>query len=93
MQIKCTTCWAMIQYWTISLIALHVVRGIMGNNESNISIVDKSIKFGRDVYFGILIRKKFGPTRKYTPDVFWRGIYRTFSTFDLMDRFRQNLVC
>ena len=39
----------------------NVVRGIMAENEPNIFIADKSIKFGRDVCFGMLIY----------PDVFW----------------------
>ena len=36
--------------------------GIMFENESNIYIADRSIKFGRDVRFGILNKIKIGPT-------------------------------
>ena len=50
-----------------SLMYDRVVRGIMVDDEPNICIADKSIKFGRDVCFSIPIRKKFGPTRKSTP--------------------------
>ena len=39
-----------------------LVREIMVENEPNIYIADINIKFGRDVCFGILIGKIFGPT-------------------------------
>ena len=52
-------------------LTLHVVRGIMVENEPNIYIADKSMKFVRDVCFGIVIRKKIGPTWKSTLDAFW----------------------
>ena len=39
----------------------HVVRGIMVENKLNVYNADKSIKFGREVRFGILAKKKFGP--------------------------------
>ena len=38
------------------------IRGIAVENEPNIYIADKSVKLGRDVFFGIPIRKQFGPT-------------------------------
>ena len=57
-----------------------------------------TIKFGRDICFGIFIRKKFGPTWKSTLNAFWRHrneeeyIYRTLSTFHLVDWFKLKLV-
>ena len=38
-----------------------LVREIMVENEPNIYIEDKIIKFGRDARFGIPIKKNFGP--------------------------------
>ena len=39
-----------------------IVGGIMVENESNIYIANKIIKFDRDVCFDILIEGMFGPT-------------------------------
>ena len=44
----------------------------MVGNYPHIYIVDKSIKFGKDFRFGTLFQKKYSPTLKSTPDVFWR---------------------
>ena len=43
---------------------------IYGRNEPNIYIVDKSIRFGKNVSSDL--EKRIGPTSKSTPDAFWR---------------------
>ena len=61
-------------------------QAIMGENEPSINIADKSINFGRDVCFGILMRKNSTPRFDNQPLTYsgvtkkWGEIYLTFST-------------
>ena len=45
-----------------------IIEGIMVKNRPNNYIADKSGKFFRDVRFGLLIKKKYNPTRNSNPD-------------------------
>ena len=86
---KCFTSKRCIPYRLITY-RCTIVRGIMVENELNIYIAYISIKFVRDVCFGIYIRKKIGPT--WTSDAFWRHKNREeyIEHFHWGDRFRQN---
>ena len=43
----------------------------MGKNKPNIYIADKSVKFCRDLRFGLLIEKKIWPHEKFNPEACW----------------------
>ena len=75
----------------------------MAKNRPNISIADKSVTFCRDVRFGLLIEKKYGPTGNSNSDACWchkegaeRGggrIYRTYAIYYPAYKIAQNVVC
>ena len=54
----------------------HAVRGIMVESQPNFYIADNSIKFGRDVRFGILIKKEFGRDVRF--GILIKSIYDMF---------------
>ena len=78
----------------------YMVQGIMVKNRSNIYIADKSIKFCRDVHFGLFINKKSMALRDIQILTLDGAIKlkggrggRVSRTFYSVDKIAQNLIC